>query len=237
MRIDVISIFPEYLEPLSLSLLGKAQSKSVLEINIHNLRDHTSDAHHTVDDTPYGGGAGMVMLPEPWGEAIDAVLASATGGTRATLIFTTPAGALFQQRRAETLAATEWLIFACGRYEGIDARVAEHFATRAEIDAVLELSLGDYVLNGGEVAAMAIIEAVARLLPGVIGNPDSLSEESHGTSGLLEAPAFTKPAIWRGLEVPALLREGNHGKIAEWRSAQAVERTRAVRPDLLPEEG
>ncbi|PHX76017.1 MAG: tRNA (guanosine(37)-N1)-methyltransferase TrmD [Actinobacteria bacterium] len=237
MRIDVISIFPEYLEPLSLSLLGKAQSKSVLEINIHNLRDHTSDAHHTVDDTPYGGGAGMVMLPEPWGEAIDAVLASVTDGTRATLIFTTPAGALFHQRRAETLAATEWLIFACGRYEGIDARVAEHFATRPEIAEVLELSLGDYVLNGGEVAAMAIIEAVARLLPGVIGNPESLSEESHGTSGLLEAPAYTKPATWRGLEVPALLREGNHGKIAQWRSAQALERTRAVRPDLLPKEG
>jgi tRNA (guanine37-N1)-methyltransferase len=157
MRIDVLSIFPEYLEPLSLSLIGKAQSKSVLEINIHNLRDYTHDAHHTVDDTPYGGGAGMVMLPEPWGEAIDSILASGTSGAHATLIITTPAGALFHQRRAESLAAAEWLIFACGRYEGIDARVGEHFATRSEIAEVLELSLGDYVLNGGEVAAMAMI--------------------------------------------------------------------------------
>ncbi|CAB4676790.1 unannotated protein [freshwater metagenome] len=234
MRIDVISIFPEYLEPLSLSLLGKAQSKSVLDIRIHNLRDYTHDAHHTVDDTPYGGGAGMVMLAEPWGEAIDAVLASGGAGARAILIFTTPAGALFHQRRAEALASTEWLIFACGRYEGIDARVGEHFATRPEIAEVLELSLGDYVLNGGEVAAMAIIEAVARLLPGVIGNPDSLAEESHGDNGLLEAPSYTKPATWRGLDVPALLREGHHGKIAQWRAAQALERTRAVRPELLP---
>ncbi|NBO09564.1 MAG: tRNA (guanosine(37)-N1)-methyltransferase TrmD, partial [Actinobacteria bacterium] len=172
MRIDVISIFPEYLEPLSLSLLGKAQSKSVLDIRIHNLRD-------------------------------------------------------FHQRRAEALASAEWLIFACGRYEGIDARVGEHFASRPEIAEVLELSLGDYVLNGGEVAAMAIIEAVARLLPGVIGNPDSLAEESHGANGLLEAPSYTKPATWRGLDVPALLREGHHGKIAQWRAAEAIKRTRA----------
>jgi tRNA (guanine37-N1)-methyltransferase len=233
MRIDVLSIFPEYLEPLSLSLIGKAQSKSVLEINIHNLRDYTHDAHHTVDDTPYGGGAGMVMLPEPWGEAIDSILASEQGRARATLIITTPAGALFHQRRAESLAASEWLIFACGRYEGIDDRVAEHFATRPEIAEVLELSLGDYVLNGGEVAAMAMIEAVVRLLPGVIGNPESLAEESHGANGLLEAPAYTKPAEWRGLEVPALLREGHHAKISEWRKAQAEARTRAARPDLL----
>jgi len=231
MHIDVVTIFPEYFAPLSLSLLGKAQEKSILGIAIHDLRDYTQDAHRTVDDTPYGGGAGMVMKPEPWGAAIDDILLKSQGPT--TLVIPTPAGELFTQSRAEKLSLASHLIFACGRYEGIDARVGEHYRSRKDVAEVLEISLGDYVLNGGEVAAIAIIEAVGRLIPGVVGNPDSLVEESHGMEGLLEYPVYTKPALWRGLEVPGVLTGGNHGKIASWRRDRAKEITAERRPDLL----
>lgn len=231
MKIDVVTIFPDYFAPLSLSLLGKAQDKSLLDIAIHDLRDYTHDVHRTVDDTPYGGGAGMVMKPEPWAEALDELLAKA--GTSPTLVFPTPAGELFTQARATSLAATSHLIFACGRYEGIDARVVEHYRAREDVAEVLEISLGDYVLNGGEVAVLAMIEALARLIPGVIGNPDSLTEESHGTDGLLEYPVYTKPPVFRGLAVPEVLTSGNHAKIAAWRAERSRAITAERRPDLL----
>lgn len=230
MRIDLVSIFGDYFAPLRLSLVGKAIEAGILTVSVHDLRDWTHDRHRTVDDTPYGGGAGMVMKPEPWGEAIDDLLGD--GGGRPLLVVPTPAGVRFSQPLAQELAGRDWLIFACGRYEGIDARVAEHAATRMD---VIEVSLGDYVLNGGEVAALAIIEAVVRLLPGVLGNPDSLSEESHGAelAGLLEYPVFTKPAVWRGLEVPPVLLSGHHGQVGEWRLEQSRKRTAERRPDLL----
>lgn len=230
MRIDLVSIFPDYFAPLQLSLVGKAAESGILSIGVHDLRDWTHDRHRTVDDTPYGGGAGMVMKPEPWGEALDALVPA--DGPTPLLIVPTPAGVPFGQPLAHELAGREWLLFACGRYEGIDARVVEYAATRME---VLEVSLGDYVLNGGEVAALAITEAVVRLLPGVLGNPESLVEESHGAEldGLLEYPVYTKPAAWRGLEVPAVLLSGHHGQVAEWRLATARARTAERRPDLL----
>lgn len=231
MKIDVVTIFPDYFAPLSLSLLGKAQDRSLLEIEVHDLRDFTHDVHRTVDDTPYGGGAGMVMKPEPWAEALDELVAKAV--TPPTLVFPTPAGELFAQARASSLAASSHLIFACGRYEGIDARVVEHYRSRQDVAEVLEISLGDYVLNGGEVAVLAMIEAVGRLIPGVIGNPESLTEESHGTDGLLEYPVYTKPPVFRDLAVPEVLTSGNHAKIAAWRAGQARAITAARRPDLL----
>ena len=223
MKIDILSIFPDYLAPLELSLPGKARAKGLLDITVHDLRDWTSDKHHTTDDTPYGGGAGMVMKPEPWGAALDEV---ATG---ATIIFTTPSGQPFTQAVARELSGHRHLVFACGRYEGIDQRVIEHAAT---IGTVREISLGDYVLNGGEVAALAITEAVVRLLPGFMGNAESLVEESH-EDGLLEYPVYTKPASWRGHDVPDVLLSGDHGRIARWRHDQAVQRTAARRPDLV----
>lgn len=225
MKIDAISIFPAYFDVLELSLIGKAREASVLSFEAHDLRDYTHDRHKTVDDAPYGGGAGMVMKPEPWGEALDALLPQ----SGASVIFTTPAGRPFTQALAQELATKDHLIFACGRYEGIDQRVVDHAQTRAE---VYEISLGDYVLNGGEVAALAIIEAVARLIPGVIGNAESLVEESH-SEPLLEYPSYTKPAVWRELEVPEVLLSGHHAEIAKWRREQQLERTRRVRPDLL----
>ncbi|MBK8756336.1 MAG: tRNA (guanosine(37)-N1)-methyltransferase TrmD [Actinomycetales bacterium] len=228
MRIDVVTIFPDYLAPLGLSLIGKAREQGRLDVRVHDLRDFTHDRHRTVDDTPYGGGAGMVMRPEPWGEALDALLDSGSESVP-RLIVPTPSGMPFTQALARELAGEPWLAFACGRYEGIDERVLDHAAQRMP---VLPVSLGDYVLNGGEVAVLAIIEAVARLLPGVIGNAESLVEESH-EDGLLEYPVYTKPASWRGLDVPEILLSGNHGAIAAWRQAQRVERTRARRPDLL----
>jgi tRNA (guanine37-N1)-methyltransferase len=226
MRIDVISIFPDYLAPLSLSLAGKAQASGVLDFGVHDLRQWTHDRHNTVDDTPYGGGAGMVMRPEPWGEAIDAVTA---GSASPVLIVPTPSGRPFTQTLAAELSGESHLVFACGRYEGIDQRVMDHYAGRF---GVVEVSLGDYVLNGGEVAALVMIEAVARLLPGFMGNPESLAEESHGESGLLEYPVYTKPSVWRDLQVPEVLLSGDHGGIAAWRHDQAVRRTAERRPDL-----
>jgi tRNA (guanine37-N1)-methyltransferase len=223
-RIDIVTIFPEFFSVLDVSLLGRARERQLLEVVVHDLRDFTHDRHRTVDDTPSGGGAGMVMKPEPWGEALDAILTPAS-----TVIFTTPAGALFRQATARELSDREHLVFCCGRYEGIDQRVVDW--VRADHE-VLELSLGDYVLNGGEVAAMAIIEAVGRLVPGVVGNPESLVEESH-EDGLLEYPSYTKPAEWRGLATPPVLLGGNHGAIAAWRREQQLERTRRVRPELI----
>ncbi|MBK6955354.1 MAG: tRNA (guanosine(37)-N1)-methyltransferase TrmD [Actinomycetales bacterium] len=228
MRIDVVTIFPDYLAPLELSLIGKAREQGLLDVRVHDLREHTHDRHRTVDDTPYGGGAGMVMRPEPWGEALDALVATG-GGAVPRLLVPTPSGMPFTQALARDLAAEPWLAFACGRYEGIDERVIEY---AAGLMPVTPVSLGDYVLNGGEVAVLAIVEAVARLLPGVIGNAESLVEESH-EDGLLEYPVYTKPASWRGLDVPEVLLSGNHGAIAAWRHAQRVERTAARRPDLL----
>jgi tRNA (guanine37-N1)-methyltransferase len=229
LQIDLISIFPEYLSPLNLSLLGKAQDKGVLSINIHDLRDQTNDVHHSVDDTPYGGGAGMVMSPVAWGQAIDQIT---NENELVDLIILTPAGKKFDQKMASQFATAKHIIFACGRYEGIDARVGEYYASKPNFK-VHEVSIGDYVLGGGEVAAMVIIEATARLIPGVIGNPDSLKEESHSISGnndnlLVEYPNYTKPANWRGLEVPPVLLSGNHGEIAKWRKKQAERRTREL---------
>ena len=229
LQIDLISIFPEYLSPLNLSLLGKAQDKGVLSINIHDLRDQTNDVHHSVDDTPYGGGAGMVMSPVAWGQAIDQIT---NENELVDLIILTPAGKKFDQKMASQFANAKHIIFACGRYEGIDARVGEYYASKPNFK-VHEVSIGDYVLGGGEVAAMVIIEATARLIPGVIGNPDSLKEESHSISGnnddlLVEYPNYTKPANWRGLEVPSILLSGNHGEIAKWRKEQAERRTREL---------
>lgn len=230
MRIDLISIFPDYFAALELSLVGKAITGGLLELGIHDLRDWTHDRHRTVDDTPYGGGAGMVMKPEPWGEALDSLVPAEGPGP--VLIVPTPSGQPFTQSIATELAQADWLMFACGRYEGIDARVMEHARTRMD---VRELSLGDYVLNGGEVAALAITEAVVRLLPGVLGNPESLVEESHGAelAGLLEYPVYTKPASWRGLDVPPVLLSGHHGQVARWRAEQARRITAERRPDLL----
>src|SRR5690349_16253669 len=223
MRIDVVTIFPAYLAPLELSLAGKARDSGILDIRVHDLRDWTHDRHRTVDDTPYGGGAGMVMKPEPWGEALDEV---APDG--ATLVVPTPSGVPFTQAIAAELATRDHLVVACGRYEGIDQRVVDHAATRME---VREVSLGDYVLNGGEVAALVVVEAVARLLPGFMGNAGSLTEESH-QGGLLEYPVYTKPASWRGLDVPEVLLSGDHARVAEWRRQQALRRTAERRPDL-----
>lgn len=231
MRFDIVSIFPEYLAPLSLSLLGKAQDDGVVSIDVHNLRDFATDARRTVDDTPYGGGAGMVMTPEPWAAALEHVMAHRPESSeRPVLIVPTPAGRLFKQRTARELAARDHITFACGRYEGIDERVSEWASQHFD---VMPLSLGDYVLNGGEIAAMAMTEAIARLVPGFMGNPESLVEESH-ESGLVEYPSYTKPATWRGLDVPEVLRGGDHRAITDWRQEKSRERTAQRRPDLLP---
>jgi tRNA (guanine37-N1)-methyltransferase len=229
MRLDVFSIFPEYLAALDVSLVGKAAKSGLLDVRVHDLRDWTHDRHRTVDDTPYGGGAGMVMKPDPWGEAFDTVMPG-DGPTQPRLIVPTPAGRPFSQDLAYELAAEPWLAFACGRYEGIDGRVAAYAAERMRVD---EVSIGDYVLNGGEVAVLVMVEAIARLLPGVIGNPESLAEESHSGHGLLEYPVYTKPPAWRGHEVPEVLLSGNHKLISEWRHEESVRRTAERRPDLL----
>lgn len=242
MRYDVVTIFPEYLEPLKLSLLGKAREKGLVDLHLHDLREYTFDRHRTVDDTPYGGGAGMVMKAEPWGLALDEVLAAsplkavegenpdaAEGDTRPLLIVPSPAGAVFDQAMAYKLAEEKHIVFAPARYEGIDERVLDW---AQESFRVMPVSLGDYVLYGGEVAVMAMIEAITRLIPGAMGNPASLEEESH-TGGLLEYPVYTKPAVWRDREVPEVLLSGNHGAIARWRRDRQIERTLERRPDLL----
>ncbi len=217
MKFDFISIFPEFFEPLKLSLIGKARDKSLIEIGVHDLRDQATNVHKQVDDTPYGGGAGMVMMPEVWGKAIDPIISK-----ESVLIMLTPAGQRFNQRMAEELSTNSHLIFACGRYEGIDDRVRQYYLNAGF--KVREVSIGDYVLNGGEVAAIVIAEAVSRLIPGVLGNPESIIDESHAEEGYIEYPAFTKPAEWRGIKVPEVLLSGNHAEIAKWRKAAGINR-------------
>jgi tRNA (guanine37-N1)-methyltransferase len=228
-RVDIVTIFPDYLAPLRLSLVGKAQENGVLDLRVHDLRDWTTDRHRSVDDTPYGGGAGMVMRPEPWMAALEEVVGGRESSVRPRLVIPTPAGRPFTQGVAAELAEKPWLLIACGRYEGIDHRVLDEAATWLEVD---EISLGNYVLAGGEVAALVIVEAVGRLLPGVLGNPASLVEESH-VDGVLEYPVYTKPSSWRGREVPDVLLSGHHAEIARWRRRMALERTALRRPDLL----
>jgi tRNA (guanine37-N1)-methyltransferase len=231
-RIDVVTIFPDYLAPLRLSLVGKAVESGILDLRVRDLRDHAHDRHRTVDDTPYGGGPGMVMKPEPWGEALDQILES-DPGTVPRLVIPTPGGRRFTQDVAQEFAADTWLIFACGRYEGIDSRVAAHYAAGTRVD---EVSVGDYVLAGGEAAVLVMVEATARLLPGVLGNPDSALDDSFAAgemAALLEGPMFTKPPLWRDLAVPQVLLSGDHGRIATWRRDQARARTEVWRPDLL----
>ena len=224
MKIDAVTIFPEYFAPAQLSLLGKAQSKGLVDIQVHDLRAATQDNHNTVDDTPYGGGAGMVMLPEIWGRVLDPLMVADTD-----LIILTPAGKRFNQEMAQSLSSSKHLIFACGRYEGIDDRVRQHYESpeyAAKNVCVHEVSIGDYVLGGGEVASLVMIEAITRLIPGVLGNPESLTEESHNSEGYLEYPNFTKPQEWRGIPVPEILLSGNHAEIAKWRELQAIERAK-----------
>ncbi|RBQ15168.1 tRNA (guanosine(37)-N1)-methyltransferase TrmD [Spongiactinospora rosea] len=232
MRIDIISIFPEYFTPLDVSLIGKARERGILDITLHQLRDWTHDVHRTVDDSPYGGGPGMVMKPEPWGEALDAV-AARSPEARPRLVVPTPSGRPFTQELALELAAEPWLVFACGRYEGIDARVIDEYATRTQVD---EVGIGDYVLAGGEVAVLVMVEAIGRLLPGVLGNELSATDDSFAPGAmqnLLEGPVYTKPPQWRGREVPEILLSGHHGKVARWRRDEALRRTVRNRPDLV----
>jgi tRNA (guanine37-N1)-methyltransferase len=224
MRIDVVSIFPDYLDPLRQSLPGKAIANGIVEIAVHDLRRWTHDVHHSVDDSPYGGGPGMVMKAPVWGEALDELCTTET-----LLVVPTPAGRPFRQADAQRWSAEAHLVFACGRYEGIDQRVVEDAAQRMRVE---EVSIGDYVLPGGESATLVMIEAVVRLLPDVLGNPVSHQDDSH-SDGLLEGPSYTRPPSWRGLDVPPVLLSGDHGKVAAWRRDQALQRTRERRPDLL----
>ncbi|HWB68159.1 MAG TPA: tRNA (guanosine(37)-N1)-methyltransferase TrmD [Mycobacteriales bacterium] len=228
MRVDVVTIFPEYFAPLDVSLLGKARAAGLLDIRLHDLREHTDDVHRSVDDAPYGGGPGMLMTPEPWGRALDAIVDDAAEPP--LLVVPTPSGRRFTQADACDWAARPWLVLACGRYEGIDARVIDYAATRMPVE---EVTIGDYVLAGGEAAALVILEAVARLQPGFMGNAESPLDDSFGgAGGLLEAPGYTRPATWRGFDVPEVLRSGDHGAVARWRAAEAQRRTRERRPDL-----
>jgi tRNA (guanine37-N1)-methyltransferase len=224
MRIDVVTIFPDYLEPLRQSLPGRAIDAGIVELGVHDLRRWTRDVHRSVDDSPYGGGPGMVMTAPIWGEALDEICSEDT-----LLVVPTPAGRPFTQADAQRWTAESHLVFACGRYEGIDQRVADDAARRMRVE---EVSIGDYVLPGGESAALVMIEAVVRLLPNVLGNPVSHQDDSH-SDGLLEAPSYTRPASWRGLDVPAVLLSGDHAKLAAWRREQSLARTRERRPDLL----
>jgi tRNA (guanine37-N1)-methyltransferase len=230
MKLDIVTIFPEYFAPLDVSLLGKARQRGDVDVHVHDLRGWAHDRHRTVDDTPYGGGPGMVMKPEPWGEALDTVVPA---GSEARLVVPTPSGRPFTQEMAVAYAAEPWLVFACGRYEGIDARVIEEARSRMPVD---EVSIGDYVLAGGESAVLVMIEAVTRLLPGVLGNADSVSDDSFAPGrmeSLLEGPVYTKPSTWRGRPVPQVLMSGDHGAIARWRRDQALRRTAATRPELI----
>ena len=238
MKIDIVSVFPEYFEVMNLGLMGKAQAKGLLEIKAHNLRDWTHDVHHSVDDTPVGGGAGMVMKPEVWSECLDELLgfsrpseSSALSGTP-VLIFPNPSAPLFTQRDATELSHADHLLFGCGRYEGYDARIPDYYRSQG-VD-VREYSIGDYVLNGGEVAVSVMLEAITRLLPGFMGNPDSIVEESYtGGNALLEHHQYTKPATWRGIAVPPILTSGDHGKVDRFRRDEALTRTNDIRPDLI----
>ena len=228
LKCDIITVFPEYLAPLRLSLMGKAIEDGLLGLGVHDLRDFAHDKHHTVDDAPYGGGPGMVMKPEPWGEALDEILTDDS-----VLIVPTPSGKPFTQSLAQDFSQQSHLVFACGRYEGIDSRVMQHYSQHVRVE---EVSLGDYVLAGGEVAVMVMIEAAARLVPGVLGNQESVMDDSFAEGAmenLVEGPVYTRPAEWRGLEVPEILTSGDHGKIAKWRIEQARLRTALIRPDLL----
>ena len=236
MRIDIVTIFPEYFTPLTVSLIGKAAERGDITFAVHDLRAWTHDVHHTVDDSPFGGGPGMVMKPEPWGEALDSVAAQ---GSDPLLVIPTPAGVPFTQEHAARYASEPWLIFACGRYEGIDGRVAEEARSRMRVE---EVSIGDYVLAGGEPAVLVMTEAVARLLPGVLGNAASAADDSFGfdggssggpMAGLVEGPAYTRPRVWRDREVPPVLLSGDHGAIASWRRDMALRRTAQNRPDLV----
>jgi tRNA (guanine37-N1)-methyltransferase len=232
-RLDIVTIFPEYLEPLNLSLVGKARARGQLDVRVHDLRDWTHDRHSTVDDTPYGGGPGMVMKPEPWGEALDSVIGQEETGERPVLVVPTPSGRPFTQELAVELSGKPWLVFTPARYEGIDRRVIEEYGERYD---VREVSIGDYVLAGGEAPVLVMVEAIARLLPGVLGNAESHRDDSFAPGAmadLLEGPVYTKPPDWRGRGIPEVLLSGHHGKIARWRKDQALARTAANRPDLL----
>lgn len=248
MKIDIVSVFPEYFDVMGLSLMGKAQEKGLVQIKAHNLRDWTHDVHHSVDDTPVGGGAGMVMKPAVWAECLDELLgfteddAAPTNDGAATpaddespapvLIFPNPSAPLFTQRDATELSHADHLLFGCGRYEGYDARIPEYYRSRG-VD-VREYSIGDYVLNGGEVATSVMVEAITRLIPGFMGNADSIVEESYtGANALLEHRQYTKPAEWRGLKVPDILLSGDHGKVNRHRRDEALTRTNEIRPDLI----
>jgi tRNA (guanine37-N1)-methyltransferase len=231
--VDVVTIFPDYLAPLGVSLLGKARERGLLQVRVHDLRRWTDDVHRTVDDTPYGGGPGMVMTPGPWGRALDALLAAGGPAPQPVLVVPSPSGVPFTQQLAAELAGEPWLAFACGRYEGIDSRVLTHAAQSLR---VLEVSLGDYVLAGGEVAVLVVVEAVARLLPGVLGNAESVRDDSFAAGAmqdLLEGPVYTRPPVWRGHEVPPVLQSGDHARIARWRRDEALRRTARRRPELL----
>lgn len=250
MKIDIVSVFPEYFDVMGLSLMGKAQEKGLLSITAHNLRDWTHDVHHSVDDTPVGGGAGMVMKPAVWAECLDellgftaddGVVAPANDGAATpadnesptpVLIFPNPSAPLFTQQDATELSHAGHLLFGCGRYEGYDARIPEYYRSRG-VD-VREYSIGDYVLNGGEVATSVMVEAITRLIPGFMGNADSIVEESYtGANALLEHRQYTKPAEWRGLKVPDILLSGDHGKVNRYRRDEALTRTNEIRPDLI----
>ena len=244
MRIDIVTIFPEYfgpasggVGPLGVSLIGKAAARGDVNFHIHDLRQWAADVHHTVDDTPFGGGPGMVMKADVWGAALDAIPSAAEpSATASRLIVPTPSGVPFSQDMALAYTGEKHLVFACGRYEGIDARVVED--ARARGMAVDEVSIGDYVLAGGEAAVVVIVEAVCRLLPGVLGNERSVSDDSFGGGsgamhGLLEGPVYTRPRSWRGHEVPAVLLSGDHAAIARWQRDEALRRTADRRPDLI----
>lgn len=233
MRIDIVTIFPEYLAPLQLSLVGRARQDGLVSISVHDLRDAATDRHRTVDDEPYGGGPGMVLKPEPWGNTLDNLVAPGT-----LLVVPTPSGRSFDQRTATQWAQREHLVFACGRYEGIDTRVMDYYRDHHQPPVeIAEVCIGDYVLAGGEAATLVMVEAVTRLLPGVVGNVQSIIDDSFAAGrmeSLLEGPVYTRPAQWRGLDVPQILLSGDHGKIEQWRRDRAWQRTHHMRPDLAP---